>query len=206
MSQHRRIVAPDQPLHERATGLHRPVEALHGHLRHQPGLDLRGAQHAADGRHGQQLRVLWRCTTTTTARASTASTRASTSSRAVRRPRRRSPTPVPATPSTTRATSRPIARATCTAPTPTPRAIWSWPGARARSRRRRSTSSWSVPTPAPSTPRAPTSSSVTSPRASTILQHIEKDLYQACPSSDQTCLGGAPKVPVIVTKITISVS
>lgn len=39
-----------------------------------------------------------------------------------------------------------------------------------------------------------------------ILQNIEKNLYQACPSGDQTCLGGAPKVPVVVKSVTINES
>jgi len=39
-----------------------------------------------------------------------------------------------------------------------------------------------------------------------ILQTIEHQLYQPCPPSSQTCLGGAPKVPVIVKSITITES
>jgi cyclophilin family peptidyl-prolyl cis-trans isomerase len=39
-----------------------------------------------------------------------------------------------------------------------------------------------------------------------ILQNIEHNLYEPCPTGDQTCLGGAPKVPVIVKTITIAES
>ena len=37
-----------------------------------------------------------------------------------------------------------------------------------------------------------------------ILQNIEKNLYTACPSGSQTCLGGAPSQVVLVKSITIS--
>jgi cyclophilin family peptidyl-prolyl cis-trans isomerase len=39
-----------------------------------------------------------------------------------------------------------------------------------------------------------------------ILQNIENNLYTACPSSDQTCLGGAPSRVVLVKSITIAES
>ena len=37
-----------------------------------------------------------------------------------------------------------------------------------------------------------------------ILQNIEKNLYEACPSGAQTCLGGAPSRVVLVKSITIT--
>ncbi len=37
-----------------------------------------------------------------------------------------------------------------------------------------------------------------------ILQHIEKDLYEACPANAPACMGGAPNVAVVVKSITIS--
>jgi cyclophilin family peptidyl-prolyl cis-trans isomerase len=39
-----------------------------------------------------------------------------------------------------------------------------------------------------------------------ILQNIGNNLYEPCPASDQTCLGGAPKVPIVVKSVTISES
>ncbi|HEY2429732.1 MAG TPA: peptidylprolyl isomerase [Acidimicrobiales bacterium] len=39
-----------------------------------------------------------------------------------------------------------------------------------------------------------------------VLQNIEHNLYEACPANATTCLGGAPKVPVIVKSITITES
>jgi cyclophilin family peptidyl-prolyl cis-trans isomerase len=37
-----------------------------------------------------------------------------------------------------------------------------------------------------------------------VLQNIETNLYEACPASDQTCLGGAPSKVVLVNSVTIS--
>jgi cyclophilin family peptidyl-prolyl cis-trans isomerase len=39
-----------------------------------------------------------------------------------------------------------------------------------------------------------------------VLQNIEQNLYQACPSGDQACLGGAPSRVVLVKTITITES
>ncbi|MHB1925037.1 MAG: peptidylprolyl isomerase, partial [Acidimicrobiales bacterium] len=38
-----------------------------------------------------------------------------------------------------------------------------------------------------------------------VLQKIAA-LYEPCPSSDQTCLGGAPKTVVLISKITVTAS
>jgi len=37
-----------------------------------------------------------------------------------------------------------------------------------------------------------------------ILQNIEKNMYEACPSTDQTCLGGVPSQVVLVRSINIT--